>query len=153
MKFSHWGELEKERVGRRKFPTTHTHTQTKGEMSDADVGGAGVGGDGARVKVNIPEEKLAEAGGRADSPEQSISTPSYETQSGFKRLRTTGWEEGAEHGGKSADEAPGTSKVIATSDEVRQLQERTKRACSQLAEVIIQLRRERCVAVPSQKRF
>lgn len=112
------------------------------EMSDANVGAA----MDTRVKVNLPE-KLTDAGGRADSPEQSISTPSFETQSGFKRLRTTGWEEveGSEQGEPSSiDEAPGTSRVVATQDEVRQLQERTKSACSQLAEVIIQLRRERC---------
>ena len=107
----------------------------------------------ARVKVNIPE-KPTEAGGRADSPEQSISTPSYETQSGFKRLRTTGWEEleGSEHGESADEEAPGTSKVVATEEEVRQLQERTKSACSQLADVIVQLRRERYARSPRLKK-
>ena len=123
-------------------------------MSDAEMGAM----DAREYKVNIPE-KQADAGGRVDSPEQYVSTPSYETQSGFKRLRTNGWEdvEGSEQCGGvgAADAAPGTSMVVATQDEVRHLQERTKLACSQLAEVILQLRRgeeeeddvelERCV--------
>jgi hypothetical protein len=120
-------------------------------MGDEDGAGAAAM-DAREYKVTIPDGKLAADGGgaRADSPEQSISTPSYETQSGFKRLRTTGcgWETevdgGSEHSGASADEAPGTSQVAAAPEEVLQLQERTKAACSELAEVIIQLRRERC---------
>jgi hypothetical protein len=74
---------------------------------------------------------------RSDSPEQTISTPSHEYQSGFKRLRT-GWEDG--RGGSEPSELAGPS---ASEEEVEELQAATKDACSELGSVIIALRRER----------
>ena len=38
--------------------------------------------------------------------------------------------------------------IEATADEVRYLQNRTKSACSQLADIIVELRRERCALRP-----
>jgi hypothetical protein len=85
-----------------------------------------------------------------------VQTPKHEYQSGFKRLRPKGWEEveGSEHGTGSGedDELPGTSagSIEATPDEVRYLQNRTKSACSQLADIIVELRRERCALAPAR---
>ena len=110
-----------------------------------DVGTASMDPAGAPrdCKVAVPGMVATEAG-RSESPEASISTPSYEYQSGFKRLRT-GWEEvvGGSEGQSGLDDGPGTSAEVATPGEVLELQERTKAACSELADVIIKLRRER----------
>ena len=107
--------------------------------------------DTRELKVSIPERGGADD--RADSPEQSgLSTPKEysEYQSGSKRLRTKdGWEEGEPGAGPGAtDDAPGASARlhVAKPEEIRQLQERTKSACAQLADVIVALRRERCAA-------
>ena len=107
------------------------------EMSEASGGATAM--DTLERKFAIPE-KSGDAG-EADSPEQSgVQTPKHEYQSGFKRLRPKGWEEveGSEHGTGSGedDELPGTSagSIEATPDEVRYLQNRTKSACSQLAD-------------------
>ena len=118
-------------------------------MSEASGGATAM--DTLERKFAIPE-KSGDAG-EADSPEQSgVQTPKHEYQSGFKRLRPTGWEEGSEHGTGSGedDELPGTSvgSIEATADEVRYLQNRTKSACSQLADIIVELRRERCALRP-----
>ena len=109
-------------------------------MSEASGGATAM--DTLERKFAIPE-KSGDAG-EADSPEQSgVQTPKHEYQSGFKRLRPTGWEEveGSEHGTGSGedDELPGTSvgSIEATADEVRYLQNRTKSACSQLADIIV----------------
>ena len=98
-------------------------------MSEASGGATAM--DTLERKFAIPE-KSGEAG-EADSPEQSgVQTPKHEYQSGFKRLRPTGWEEveGSEHGTGSGedDELPGTSvgSIEATADEVGYLQNRTK---------------------------
>ena len=121
------------------------------EMSEASGGATAM--DTLERKFAIPE-KSGDAG-EADSPEQSgVQTPKHEYQSGFKRLRPKGWEEveGSEHGTGSGedDELPGTSagSIEATPDEVRYLQNRTKSACSQLADIIVELRRERCARRP-----
>lgn len=129
------------------------------------MSGEADGGDAAMdtrdLKVSIADKDAD--GDRAGSPEQSgVSTPKYSEyqSSGSKRLRTKdGWEEveGSEHGaglGAELDE-PGTSQglLVATPEEVRQLQERTKSACSQLADIIVALRRERCGRDPILNRF
>ena len=123
------------------------------EMSEASGGATAM--DTLERKFAIPE-KSGDAG-EADSPEQSgVQTPKHEYQSGFKRLRPKGWDEveGSEHGTGSGedDELPGTSagSIEATPDEVRYLQNRTKSACSQLADIIVELRRERCALAPAR---
>ena len=122
-------------------------------MSEASGGATAM--DTLERKFAIPEKSGDAA--EADSPEQSgVQTPKHEYQSGFKRLRPKGWEEveGSEHGTGSGedDELPGTSagSIEATPDEVRYLQNRTKSACSQLADIIVELRRERCALAPAR---
>lgn len=97
------------------------------------------------LKLSIPEMN-ADARSSGDSPESGVSTPRYsEHQSGSKRLRTgsDGWEE--DSGGPHPDDEPGTSAglLVVTPAEARQLTTRTKAACSELADVIVRLTRER----------
>lgn len=102
------------------------------------------------LKLSIPETSAD--GARSGSPESGVSTPRYsEHQSGSKRLRTKdGWEEveggsDPDSGGPNRDDEPGTSVRLlnVTPAEVRQLTLRTKAACSELADVIVRLSRER----------
>ena len=102
------------------------------------------------LKLSIPETS---AGGRSsgDSPESGVSTPRYsEHQSGSKRLRTDCSEE--DSGGPHPDDEPGTSagSLVVTPAEVTQLTMRTKAACSELADVIVRLTRERYDLNPSR---
>ncbi len=107
------------------------------------------------LKLSIPETSAD--GARSGSPESGVSTPRYsEHQSGSKRLRTKdGWEEveggsDPETGGPNRDDEPGTSAGMlnVTPVEVGQLVLRTKAVCSELADVIVRLARERYAHEP-----
>ena len=119
-------------------------------MSEASGGATAM--DTLERKFAIPE-KSGDAG-EADSPEQSgVQTPKHEYQSGFKRLRPTGWEEvegPSTEPGRGGRRAAGHVRGLHRGDRgrVRYLQNRTKSACSQLADIIVELRRERCALRP-----
>ena len=107
------------------------------------------------LKLSIPETSAD--GARSGSPESGVSTPRYsEHQSGSKRLRTKdGWEEveggsDPETGGPNRDDEPGTSAGMLNVNpvEVGQLVLRTKAVCSELADVIVRLARERYAHEP-----
>ena len=119
-------------------------------MSQATVEDEDTAMDTHDLKLSIPETSAD--GARSGSPESGVSTPRYsEHQSGSKRLRTKdGWEEveggsDPDSGGPNRDDEPGTSAGMlnVSPAEVGQLTLRTKAACSELADVIVRLARER----------
>ena len=119
-------------------------------MSQATMEDEDTAMDTHDLKLSIPETSAD--GARSGSPESGVSTPRYsEHQSGSKRLRTKdGWEEAEggsdpDSGGPNRDDEPGTSAGLlnVSPAEVGQLTLRTKAACSELADVIVRLARER----------
>ena len=119
-------------------------------MSQATVEDEDTAMDTHDLKLSIPESSAD--GARSGSPESGVSTPRYsEQQSGSKRLRTKdGWEEveggsDPDSGGPNRDDEPGTSAGMlnVSPAEVGLLMLRTKTACSELADVIVRLERER----------
>jgi hypothetical protein len=124
-------------------------------MSQATMEDEDTAMDTHDLKLSIPETSAD--GARSGSPESGVSTPRYsEHQSGSKRLRTKdGWEEveggsDPETGGPNRDDEPGTSAGMlnVTPVEVGQLVLRTKAVCSELADVIVRLARERYAHEP-----
>ena len=124
-------------------------------MSQATMEDEDTAMDTHDLKLSIPETSAD--GARSGSPESGVSTPRYsEQQSGSKRLRTKdGWEEveggsDPETGGPNRDDEPGTSAGMLNVNpvEVGQLVLRTKAVCSELADVIVRLARERYAHEP-----
>ena len=119
-------------------------------MSQATMEDDDTAMDTQDLKLSIPETSAD--GARSGSPESGVSTPRYsEHQSRVqalahqRRLEKRWRGSDPDSGGPNRDDEPGTSARLlnVTPAEVRQLTLRTKAACSELADVIVRLSRER----------